>query len=105
MTLVINLPGTSGSKAQMVTPHGAVRAMVPVTLLVTPCSWRSLSIPGIWSAIPGVRDLHPQRLLGALSAEIAALAALAEVLAQIYSHRGLWFRPIPLEVPDLNPDP
>ena len=29
--LVLNLPDTCGSKAQMVAPHGAVRATVPVT--------------------------------------------------------------------------
>ena len=46
MTLVINLPGASGSKAQMVAPRGVVSVTVPVTLLVTLCSWKSLSASG-----------------------------------------------------------
>lgn len=38
VTLVVNLPGSSASKAQMVVLHGAVRTMVPVTLEDTWCS-------------------------------------------------------------------
>ena len=51
MSLVTNLPGASESKAPIVAPRVAVRAMVPVKPLVTLCSWRSLSGG---SAIPGV---------------------------------------------------
>ena len=50
VTLEINLLGASGSKAQMVVPHGTVSAMVLGTLLVTPRSWRLLSIPRVCSA-------------------------------------------------------
>ena len=47
---VINLPGASGCKAQLVAPHGVISAMVPFTPLVIPYSWRSLSAPGVCSA-------------------------------------------------------
>ena len=75
MTLVINLPGASGFKAQMVSPCSAVRVMVPVTLLVTLCSWRSLGMHEVTSAIPGIIQACSQGdyLLGDLSAEVAAL--------------------------------
>ena len=70
--------GSSGHKAQKVGPCGAVRTTVPVTLLVTPCSWRLLCVCKVPSAISGVVQacFHGDSLLGALSAEIAALALL-----------------------------
>ena len=49
MTLVTSLPGVSESKAQMVAPHGAVSARVPVIPLVTPCSLWLLGAPGVCS--------------------------------------------------------
>ena len=66
MSLVINHSDVSGSKAQMVAPRGAVRAMVPVVLLITLCSWRLLSAPRVCSTIPGVVQAcsHRDCLLG-----------------------------------------
>ena len=77
MTLVISLPGASGFKAQMVAPHVAVGAMVPLTLLVTLCSWRSLSAPGVFSA-PGCS------------------------LSQACSGLGSWLSPVSVDVPVLD---
>ena len=58
------LPGVSGSKAQMVAPCGAVRAMVPITLKVTWYSWRLLSTPrGSLCNPRGHSVLLPQRFL------------------------------------------
>ena len=51
LILVINLPGSSRYKTQMVAPRGAVFATVSLTRLVTPCSWRLLSVPGVCSAL------------------------------------------------------
>ena len=47
VTLVINLPGVSSSKAQMVIPHNPVSAMVTVTHLVNLCPWMLLSTPWV----------------------------------------------------------
>ena len=78
VTLIIYLPGASKSKAQMVAPCGAVRAMVPVTPLVTPCSWRSLNGLEVCSTILRlVRACsHRDGLLVALSVEVTALGLL-----------------------------
>ena len=50
MTLVINLLGASGSKAQIVVPHGTDSAMVLVSPLIAPCSWRWLRDSKVFSA-------------------------------------------------------
>ena len=82
----INLPGASGSKAQIVAPYGTVSATVTVTMLVTPCSWMSLSTPGGCSEMPGViwAISHGGCLLGAVTAVVAV--------------RGHWLRPAPVKV-------
>ena len=76
--LVINLPGASGSKAQMVAPHGTVRATVSVTLEVTQCSQRLLCNLNIVRACSFVGCL-----LEAAPAEVTALGLLQQrLLAQ-----------------------
>lgn len=111
MSLLITLPGASGSKAQMVVPCDAVEATVPlkpkvtqVFLEVVRCSQRSLCNPG------GQSGLLTQGLLawacscrghwlGSEAAEVALLGQLHQMsLAQVQSHRGCWFRPGPSEV-------
>ena len=78
MSLVISIPCASGSKAQMVGPHGAVRATILVTSLGTLCSWRSLSTSRNCFVILGIvcTCSHGGCLLGAVSAEVAALGLL-----------------------------
>lgn len=95
MILVINLPHAHRSKAQIVDPHGAIRAMVPVTLFVTLSSWLLLVVPGICFAISTVvlSCSHRDCFLGALSAEIAALDLLQQIS---------WLRPTPSVVLDLH---
>ena len=70
--------GASRSKAQMVVPHGAVRATVPITTLLTPCSWRLLGTHEVCPAIPKIVRAcsHSDCLLEALSAEVTALGLL-----------------------------
>ena len=65
VTLVVNLPGASRSKAQMVAPRGVVRVMEPITPLFTPGG--CLVLPGfvllLWSllsqACSGLGGLNP----------------------------------------------
>ena len=66
MTLVINLPGASVSKAQMVVFSSVVRATVPVT------HW-SIHVPGGHSVLPG--------LFRSALIEIACLGLFLEVAA------------------------
>ena len=76
MILVFSRPSDSGSKVQMVAHCSTVRVTVRVTLLVNLCFWRSLGTPGVFSATLRVAQASSHRncILGACSAEVAALA-------------------------------
>ena len=80
LSLVISLPSASGSKAQMVAPHGAGETTIPVTPEVTCHSWRLLTTFGSYSVIP-------------------------EVIIRACSHGGCWLRPVSVDVPGSAPFP
>ena len=99
MTLVVNPPGATGSEAQMAAPRGVISAMVPVTPLVTLCSWRLLSTPSIcstplefmvlvllWNRLPAQTCFYKCPLSRSAPAEVPGLElVLQRSLALIYT--------------------
>ena len=97
MTLVVNLPRATRSKAQMVAPRGAVRVMEPITPLFT---------PGGCLALPGFALLLLSLLsqacsgLGGLNPVFVNVTGLGLLLAWTWSCKALWLQLTPSEVPD-----
>ena len=104
MILLTNLLGASESRAQKIVPRGKVSAVVLVTPLVTPCSWRSLStlcfalLP--WSLLSQVHS-GLGYWLRSVSVKVHGVALLLQrSLAWGWCYKHLWPWSTPSEVPD-----